>query len=215
MLTGMSSRGRAERSVLALTFDDGPSAWTVEILDLLAEHGARATFFVLGENIAGRESTLRRAIAESHQLGLHSWSHPRLPVLSPGEVRDEMFRTQAAIERATGTVARFWRAPYFEADEHVRRALAGTDLIEVGCTIAPEDYHWSAPQTAAYVIERLEPGAIVDLHDGRPEHSRSDPTRTTTVAALELILAELEKRDLRSAPVSEFPLSALEKRSRS
>jgi peptidoglycan/xylan/chitin deacetylase (PgdA/CDA1 family) len=211
MLTGMSPRRSTEKSVLALTFDDGPSPWTIEILDLLAEHGARATFFVLGANIAGRESTLRRAIAEGHQLGLHSWSHPHLPDLSPGEVRDEMFRTQTAIERATGTVARFWRPPYFEADEHVRRALAGTELIEVGCTIAPEDYHWSALQTAAYVVERLEPGAIVDLHDGQPENSGSDPTRTATVAALELILAELEKRDLRSAPVSEFPLSALEK----
>jgi peptidoglycan/xylan/chitin deacetylase (PgdA/CDA1 family) len=211
----MSSRQSADKSVLALTFDDGPSPWTIEILDLLAEHGARATFFVLGASIEGREGTLRRAIAEGHQLGLHSWSHPHLPDLSPGEVRDEMFRTQAAIERATGSVARFWRPPYFEADEHVRRALAGTELIEVGCTIAPEDYHWSVLETAAYVIERLEPGAIVDLHDGRPEGSVSDPIRTATVAALELILSELDKRDLRSAPVSEFPLSALEKTSRS
>ena len=211
----MSSRQSADKSVLALTFDDGPSPWTIEILDLLAEHGARATFFVLGASIGGSESTLRRAIAEGHQLGLHSWSHPHLPDLSPGEVRDEMFRTQAAIERATATVAHFWRPPYFEADEHVRRALTGTELIEVGCTIAPEDWHWPALETAAYVIERLEPGAIVDLHDGRPESSASDPTRTATVAALELILAELDKRDLRSAPVSEFPLSALEKMSHS
>ena len=214
MLTGMSPRRSTEKSVLALTFDDGPSPWTIEILDLLAEHGARATFFVLGANVAGRESTLRRTIAEGHQLGLHSWSHPHLPDLSPGEVRDEMFRTQTAIERATGSVARFWRPPYFEADKHVRRALAGAELIEVGCTVAPEDYRWSAPQTAAYVIERLESGAIVDLHDGRPEHSDSDPTRTATVVALELILAELDQRGLRSAPVSEFPLSALEKRTR-
>ena len=57
MLTGMSPRRSTEKSVLALTFDDGPSPWTIEILDLLAEHGARATFFVLGANIAGREST--------------------------------------------------------------------------------------------------------------------------------------------------------------
>lgn len=201
----------ADERVLALTFDDGPSPWTIEILDLLAEYGARATFFVLGANIAGRESTLRRAIAEGHQLGLHSWSHPHLPDLSPGEVRDEMFRTQAAIERATATVARFWRPPYFEADEHVRRGLAGTELIEVGCTIGPEDYHWPALQTADYVIERLGPGAIVDLHDGQPESSGSDPTRTATVAALKLILAEIDRLELRSVPVSELPPAVLEK----
>lgn len=201
----------ASERVLALTFDDGPSPWTTEILDLLAEYGARATFFVLGANVAGQESTLRRAIAEGHQLGLHSWSHPHLPDLSPGEVRDEMFRTQAAIERATATVAEIWRPPYFEADEHVRRALTGTELIEVGCTIAPEDWHWPALQTAEYVIEHLGPRAIVDLHDGRPESSGSDPTRTASVVALKLILAEIDRLELRSVPVSELPPAALEK----
>jgi peptidoglycan/xylan/chitin deacetylase (PgdA/CDA1 family) len=207
----MGSGGIAVRSALALTFDDGPSPWTVEILDLLAEHGARATFFVLGDNIAGHERILRRAIAEGHLLGLHSWSHPHLPDLSPGEIRDEMFRTQAAIERATGTIASFWRPPYYEADERVRRALEGTELVEVGCTVAPEDYHWPAQHSAAFAIERLAPEAIVDLHDGRPERSASDPTRSETVRALELILAEMRERRLTSVPVSELAPAALEK----
>lgn len=196
---------------LALTFDDGPSPWTVEILDLLAEHGARATFFVLGAALAGNESILRRALAEGHLLGLHSWSHPHLPELSPGEVLDEMLRTRAAIERASGTSARFWRPPYFEVDEHVRRALAGLDLVEVGCTIAPQDYHWPAERTAAFAIERLAPGAIIDLHDGRPDPSDSDPTRNETVLALDLILTEMKRRGLRSVPASELPPAALEK----
>jgi Predicted xylanase/chitin deacetylase len=199
---------RTEKSVLALTFDDGPSEWTPPILDLLAEHAARATFFVLGESIAGQESTLRRAAQEGHELGLHTWSHPHLADLSAAEIKREMTKTQAAIEDVTGVVAHVWRPPYFEVDERVRRALAGSGLVEAGCSIAPEDYHWPARRTAAFVIERLRPGAIVDLHDGRPSHSGSAGTRAATVEAFDLILHELKQRHLRGVPISQ--LSGLE-----
>jgi peptidoglycan/xylan/chitin deacetylase (PgdA/CDA1 family) len=203
----MSSHRSAKGNALALSFDDGPSESTPMILDLLAEHGARATFFVLGASIAGGEHTLERSLREGHELGLHSWSHRHLTELSDAEIKDEMLETQAAIERVTGFVARVWRPPYFDADERVRRALSGSGLVEAGCSIAPEDYHWPAKRTAAFVIERLEPGAILDLHDGRPEGSGSDPTRAATVIALELILQELGRRDLRGIPILE--LSAL------
>ena len=201
----MSSARSAEKSVLALTFDDGPSEWTPSILDLLAEHNARATFFVLGTAIAGRERTLERALSEGHELGLHSWSHRHLIQLSAAEIRDEMLETQAAIKRATGYLARVWRPPYFEVDERVRRALAASDLVEADCSIAPEDYHWPAQRTAAFVIERLRPGAIVDLHDGRPASSRSEEERTATVEALGLILREIKRRSLLSVSISQLP----------
>ena len=58
----MNPSHTSEQGVLALTFDDGPSEWTPSILDLLAEHDARATFFILGANVSGREHTLRRAL---------------------------------------------------------------------------------------------------------------------------------------------------------
>ncbi len=190
--------------MLALTFDDGPSEWTARIMDLLAEHEARATFFVLGGGIEGGELTLKRALAEGHELGLHGWSHRHLPELSDAEIRSEMLRTQAAIERATGFRARFWRPPYFEADERVRLALAELELTEVGCTVAPEDWHWPATRTAAYVIERLQGGAVIDLHDGRPERSGSDQTRLATLSALEPILTAMKTRNLRSVPITEI-----------
>lgn len=201
----MGSGQEADRNVLALTFDDGPSEWTPAILDLLAEHHARATFFILGAEIAGHERTLLRALGEGHELGLHSWSHRHLPQLSGAEIKDEMLRTQTAIARATGVVARIWRPPYFEVDERVRRALAGCDLVEADCSIAPEDYHWPAERTAAFVIERLCPDAIVDLHDGRPASSRSAEERTATVEALGLILREIKRRSLLSVSISQLP----------
>lgn len=201
----MSPGRNPENNVLALTFDDGPSEWTPRILDLLAEQHARATFFVLGAAIAGHEHTLVRALREGHELGLHGWSHRRLTPLSDTEIQDEMRETQAAIKHATGVVAHVWRPPYFEADERVRRALAASGLVEAGCSIAPEDYHWPAERTAAFVIERLRPGAIVDLHDGRPSRSKSALERTATVEALDLILGEMERRSLRGVPLSQLP----------
>ncbi|MGD0166694.1 MAG: polysaccharide deacetylase family protein [Gaiellaceae bacterium] len=200
----MESGRSAERDALALSFDDGPSEWTPSILDLLAEHSARATFFVLGSSIDGRERTLEQALEEGHELGLHGWTHRRLTELSAAEIENEMIETQAAIERATGVVTQVWRAPYLEADERVRRVLAGSGLVEAGCSIAPEDYRWPAERTAVFVIKRLQPEAILDLHDGRPECSGSDPTRLETVRALGLILSELDRLELRGIPVSEL-----------
>lgn len=194
---------RSDR-LIALTFDDGPSRWTPPILDLLAKHGARATFFVLGESIAGNEHILERALREGHELGLHSWSHPHLTELSVAEATDEMLKTQAVIESASGVVARIWRAPYLETDERLREALAEAGLVEAGCTISPEDYHWPAERTVTFVKERLQPGAILDLHDGRREGSGSDPSRAETVTALASILNELAGRGLRGVPVSEL-----------
>lgn len=205
----MSFRRGAEKRAIALTFDDGPSPWTAPILDLLSEHNARATFFVLGANIAGGERDLRRAVEEGHELGLHGWSHRRLPELSASEIQAEMNDTQAEIERITGAVPRLWRPPYFKADKHVRRALAVTELIEVDCSIAPEDYHWPAERTAAFVIKRLRNGAIVDMHDGRPPQSGSDQARGATVEALDLVLREMKRRNLCSVPVSELPPLAI------
>ena len=122
-----------------------------------------------------------------------------------------MLATQAAIGRATGVVCHDWRPHYFEADEGVRSALGESGLVEIGCSIAPEDYHWPAERSAAYVLKRLRPGAIVDMHDGRPPQSGSERTRAETVEALDLILREMKRRNLHSVQISELP--ALEIRS--
>lgn len=189
------------RGLVSLTFDDGPSAWTEPILDLLAAHGAGATFFVLGASIAGHESTLLRALAEGHELGLHGWSHRNLTALTDAEIAEEMESTAAELERIGGERPRLWRPPYFEADNRVRRVLAS---VEVGCTIAPEDFHWPAERTAAFVIDRLGEGAIVDLHDGRPPVSSSAVAREETVRALEPILEAIASAGLASVTVSKL-----------
>ena len=114
--------------MLAITFDDGPSPVTPEILDALKANGARATFFVLGKNIAGNEAALRRAAEEGHELGNHSWSHPHLTDISDSAVRGQMTRTSDKIKEITGQSVILMRPPFGATNRLSRRVLTELDL---------------------------------------------------------------------------------------
>ena len=90
-----SRRGPRVPWAVALTFDDGPSQWTPPILDALGAGGAHGTFFVLGLSIEGREETLRRAVAEGHELGNHAYSHADPASLDDDALRAELERTSS------------------------------------------------------------------------------------------------------------------------
>ena len=90
---------------IAMTFDDGPSATlTSKLLDLLAAHHIKATFFVIGEKIAEFPEIVARAAREGHEIASHSWSHPNLAKMSQESVRSQLQRTDDAIKSATGNV---------------------------------------------------------------------------------------------------------------
>ena len=96
-----------------MTFDDGPSAaLTPKLLDLLAAHHIKATFFVLGEMVAENPEILARAAREGHEIASHSWSHPNLAKMSQEGVRSQLQRTDDAIKSATGKSPTLLRPPY-------------------------------------------------------------------------------------------------------
>jgi peptidoglycan-N-acetylglucosamine deacetylase len=198
--------------VLALTFDDGPSVWTEQILDLLERYEAHATFFALASGIVGdgERATLRRILDLGSEIGNHTFSHPSLPTLDDAAIRDELERAGSFIEEASGTTLRFWRPPYFHVDERVREVVSPLGLEEVGCSMMPWDWEWEASRSAEFVIERLRRGSIVCMHDGRPAAEPADvsaPTREATVAAVGTILDAMSTRGLRSVTISELLLS--------
>ncbi len=84
--------------LVALSFDDGPSLWTEQILDMLAATGSRATFFVCGQTIEGREDTLRRCVAEGHEVANHTHTHPVLRDLDRAAILAELDAASRAIE---------------------------------------------------------------------------------------------------------------------
>src|ERR1017187_5507437 len=105
-------RGSRERRALALTFDDGPSESTPELLEILAEHAVPATFFQCGANVDRLPEIACELAAQGHEIGNHSYSHPYLFLRSPGGIEEELRRAQETIERHTGTRPAFSRAPY-------------------------------------------------------------------------------------------------------
>jgi len=182
-------------SALALTFDDGPSEWTAPILDELARHGAKATFFVLGEHVDGNEDVLRRAVAEGHELGNHTFSHTPCSRLSADEIETELTRTQELIAAATGVRPRLVRPPYgdgFDAVEPVAQQLGFARTV-LWTQLAND---WEEGP-AAEIVERLlagaAPGAILLLHDGFPSRKDSQfhNTREPTVEAVRVAVPAL------------------------
>lgn len=185
------SRPDLAAPLLALTFDDGPSEWTEPILALLAAHEARATFFVVGSSVSGREPILAAARAAGHEIGSHTFSHPHPAALGDEGLREEIRRGALAAD------AQLVRPPYGEDAERFDR-LAGE--LGLGPTVLwsvdPRD--WESDDPAAItrlVVEGAVSGAIVDLHDGRRD-------QRATVDALASILPELVARGFRPVTVS-------------
>lgn len=168
--------------VLYLTFDDGPSGYTQAILDVLARHNAKATFFVLGRQANGRQDLLRAMYDAGHGIANHTYNHPYLTSLSAPRFRDEVTATSAAVG---GLDHGCLRPPYGASSRTVRAEAGELGYTLVTWSIDPRD--WSRPGAAAIaqrVIGRAFPGGVVVMHDG-------GGNRTQTVAALETILTDL------------------------
>jgi peptidoglycan/xylan/chitin deacetylase (PgdA/CDA1 family) len=170
--------------VAHLTFDDGPGPHTDELLDVLARYEVRATFFVIGAQIAQRAATVRRAVDEGHAIGNHSWDHPSLPSLAEDEIHDQLARTSGAIVEVTGRAADLFRPPFGDTDATVERVAAALGMRQVLWDVDTED--WQEPGRDL-ILERLRTAGAADivvlLHDGGGD-------RSGTVAAVEAYLRE-------------------------
>jgi peptidoglycan-N-acetylglucosamine deacetylase len=195
---------RIGRREIALTFDDGPSEWTPPILDLLKEHGARGTFFVLGASTEAREEIVRRAAAEGHELGNHAYSHADPEALPDDELRAELQRTGSLLESLVGRRPVHFRPPYASTNFRVADVARSAGLERtVLRSIDPADWkETDASAIALHVLERARPGSIVCLHDGNPPHGGS--SRQPTVDALAQMVPELIARGFRLVTVTEL-----------
>jgi peptidoglycan-N-acetylglucosamine deacetylase len=192
---------------LALTFDDGPSEWTPAVLELLREHGARATFFVIGARVRESPKMLGKIVEAGHEIGSHTLTHPRLTELSDEEVRAEVAAGAAAVDHVLGAHAPLFRAPGHHTDERVDAIIGGLGLQTVFADVDPED--WKPEMTShaifSHVLANVRDEAIVDLHDGYPPGpTRSRDDCTPTVEALGHLLPCLVKEHYELVTVSEL-----------
>jgi peptidoglycan/xylan/chitin deacetylase (PgdA/CDA1 family) len=183
----------ADETSYALTFDDGPDPeYTPAVLDLLARHGAHATFFVIGEHARRHPQLLRRIRRDGHALGLHSDRHSRWFNCWPaGMVRADLERCRAAIAAATGEPPpRLFRPPVGLKNPLVADAVAALGLVVVTWSARAWDTRGATPAAIAHRLRRAaRPRAIVLLHDGHePAHPR---TRAATVDGLAMALPHL------------------------
>ena len=171
-----------------LTIDDGPSADTATMLDLLDRHRARATFFVVGDRAQRAPELLREIVRRGHTLGNHSATHPQawFWALGPARMRAEIARTQATLRTITGQAPRWFRAVVGMANPFVSAPLREHGLARVAWTARGFDALAADPQRVVSRITRdLAPGAIILMHEGS-RHGRN-------VEALALLLRQLDE----------------------
>src|SRR5437763_814474 len=193
-------RGRTDTSSVALTFDDGPSPDTERVLDTLAAHGARATFFMVGQHAERHARTARRLAAEGHEVGNHSYSHPVFLYRGARETSRQLTRAQSVIEEASGARPRFSRPPCGVRTPAYFSAARALGLRTVQWTVAGFDWkRIGASDIARRVLKGVSAGSIILLHDG---DSEGRERRVETVAALPLIFEGLKERGLKVEPLS-------------
>lgn len=155
----------AGEKYVALTFDDGPRRGTTDrLLDGLKERGARATFFLIGQQIEDNADLVTRMAEEGHQVGNHTWSHQRLDGILPDAAAQEVARTETALEALLGGGDYWLRPPYGQVAEG---ADFGVPLVK--WCVDPRDWESrDADKVTRAVLDCVTPGSIILLHDIYP-----------------------------------------------
>lgn len=195
-------RGVSSRPAVALTFDDGPSESTAELLELLGRHGARATFFQCGVHVRRLPEVARAVAAAGHEIGNHTDSHARLYLRTAGFIREELRRAQDSIAAATGVRPALFRAPFGTRWFGLRQAQRELGLLGVMWTAIGQDWKRPAEAVAARLSAAASSGAIFCLHDGRELQVR--PDIAATLGAVRRLLPELRDRGYHLESVSEI-----------
>ncbi|MDI6757784.1 MAG: polysaccharide deacetylase family protein [Endomicrobiia bacterium] len=184
------SEVKTTRRAFALSFDDGPGDYTISILEELKRRGARATFFVMGSQIKGREATLKKILADGHEIGNHTYSHVNFYVYKKDDraarLKDEIEKTDRIIYGIVGKRPRMLRMPHGYCAKWSRDVARETGHIMVNWS---RGYDWmglSAEETSRKYVEAVAPGAILLFHDGGPD-------RKKTLNALEAVLDKAAK----------------------
>ncbi len=162
-------RVSTQQRLVALTYDDGPSTkWTPRVLDMLAEHGVRVTFFLVGQRAAAHPQLVRRAAEAGHEFANHTWNHADLSQVSEEEADRQLRTTDELVRRLTGTRPRLMRPPWGRID-----AVGMLAAARLGYTVAlwsqlVLERQLSADRNVHDVVAGTGPGSMILVHDGGP-----------------------------------------------
>ena len=190
-------RLNTHQKVVALTYDDGPNPpYTERLLDVLAKHTVKATFFMIGNRIEKHPETVHRVIAEGHQIGNHSYSHPLLGFLPPFYVQRQIERTDTLLQQHGIARDSVFRAPMLTRFLPVAYVLAKQDRIHISCNVWSWDWTTQNPDKITETVLKktlssIGAGSIIVLHDGKAEHKHAN--RSGTIAATDRIITALKQ----------------------
>lgn len=185
-----------ERKYIALTFDDGPNPLTTPLLlDVLAEYGAKATFFTLGQRAENNTAIISRMAEEGHAVASHTYDHQQLTKLHADSVRSEIEGTNEILTGITGLPVTMIRPPYGSKDDTVKQICEENGMSIILWNIDPEDWKdKDAELVASRIIEKVQAGDIILLHD----------IYSTSVDAAEIVVRELTAQGYQFVTVDEM-----------
>ena len=201
------THGRDPRQVF-LTYDDGPNdPHTLHLLELLARHNARATFFLIGKYVRQRPDIVRAIQQAGHAIGNHTCNHPNLIFASAARVRQELEDCSKAIQDSIGEYQPLFRPPFGGKLPQVLRTARSLGLAPVLWSVTAYDWKAESPDAIQAHIERQmnarkkPQGEIILLHDGG--HLAFGTDRRHTVAASQALLERFTKEGKEFVPVTE------------
>lgn len=181
-----------EAKCVALTFDDGPGKYTDELLDVLDEHDAKATFYVLGSKIGHFEDTVERMAEDGHEVGNHTWDHDDLATLSADQIKDDLERTDRAIADVTGEKPATMRPPYGSLNDTAREAIHHPILLWDVDTL--DWQHRDSDKIVDITLNGTDQGSVVLFHD----------IHESSVEAIPDVLDGLAEQDYQFVTVSDL-----------
>lgn len=197
------NEGSSKGKCIALTFDDGPSENTNQVLDILKKYNIHATFFLIGSKVEAHQEVIKRLVSEGHQLGNHTYHHSKSMGFYPvGKLTEELESTRSVVKQLTGLNMNLYRPPFGVTTPNLAKVVSQLRLKVIGWSVRSFD---TTAQSAERIIQRVlkqtKPGSVVLLHDDREK----------CLAILETIIPHLLNQHYTFATVGElFEIDAYE-----
>jgi peptidoglycan-N-acetylglucosamine deacetylase len=185
---------------VAITFDDGPnSVYTPQILDIFSKAKGKATFFMIGEQMTNHPEVVKQVADQGHEIGNHTFTHPKLSQLSVEDCREEIEQTEKLIEEMTGQKPVIFRPPYLDYNQDTVSILQQKGYSMIGA-LNLEALDWEQPGVE-HIFEKskdvVKNGGILIFHDGFGDRSQ-------TIEAVRMLVSELTSQDYQLVTVSEL-----------
>ncbi|MBT2283017.1 polysaccharide deacetylase family protein [Paenibacillus polymyxa] len=177
---------------VGLTFDDGPSGNTTNMLNALKQAGLRATMFNVGQNAQNNQSLVTAQVAAGMWIGNHSYTHPNMTTLNSSQMSSEITRTQQTIQSITGSSPKLFRPPYGATNATLKSVVSQNGLKEVLWNVDSQDWNGASAAQIVAAVNTMKSGDVILMHD----------QYQTTLQAIPQIAQNLKNRGLCSGMIS-------------